>query len=270
MYSEKFRSTILEGLSKEQIPQEILYLNKGATNYYQAYGQGKTVSQTSKESFSHSKLNYLAFVEHIITKTKLQNPRINLISLGCGNGFQEKELLRTLVKSGYTVSYFGVDNSEAMLQLAKENLNEIDVIQNFICADFCLEQEKIKESIEPFFASKSINLSMLMGKTISNFEPSSLLSALHKLLVTSYQKNNFLWLELFGRQTENLSIQHKKVSFSVLDALQKRYSAYLENIFMQKFYLNPLQELGIKNERKKNMTQRFLKLPLSLKKKKAS
>ncbi len=251
MYSEKFRSLILEGLSNAQIPQEILYLQKGAENYYQAYGQGKTLSQTSKESFSHSKLDYLAFVEYILIETKLQKPKINLISLGCGNGFQEKELLRTLVKSGYTIFYFGVDNSEAMLQLAKENLNEIDITKNFICADFCLEQEKIKESLESFFVPTSINLFMLMGKTISNFDPSSLLFALHKLLTTSYRKNNFLWLELFGRQTDNLSIQHKKVSFSVLDALQKRYSAYLKSAFMQKFYLNPLQELGINTDKGK-------------------
>jgi hypothetical protein len=84
MYPKKFRSLILEGLSNSQIPQEILYLKKGAESYYQAYGQGKTISQTSKEKFSHSKLNYFSFIEKIATEKSY----INIISLGCGNGFQ--------------------------------------------------------------------------------------------------------------------------------------------------------------------------------------
>lgn len=253
MYSEKFSSIILEKLSNLQIPQEILYLKKGAENYYQAYGQSKTITQTSKEKFSHSKLNYISFIGDIIVKKSYESLTINLISLGCGNGFQEKELLAKLLEKGYTISYFGIDNSETMLQLAEENLKEFPISQTFICADFCLEVNELKQSLEEKMTNKkenkAINLFALMGKTISNFEPAFLLSKLHKLI--TIQGDNYLWLELFCRYSDNFDNQEEKSNPFVLDSLRKRYTAYLESTFMQTFFLNPLKELGINTDKGK-------------------
>lgn len=62
--------------------------------------------------------------------------RVAFVSLGCGNAAAERMLLRRMHDAGAPWAYFGVDSSQAMLELAQANLQAEPYPTTLLLADF--------------------------------------------------------------------------------------------------------------------------------------
>jgi len=220
------KKEFLHCIKNRVLEQKFVYFGVGAYHYYQWYGHGTDVASTTSSSLSHTKLDYNSFVYDTIKDLWI----ITLVSLWCWNWFQEKALLLFLHQKWCKVSYIGVDSSQSMIDLAKENLKSLPIATEFICWDFYkpevrnLIQQKTKDSPKRLFS--------FMWKTISNTNQTNIVDSLYNML----WNEDLLWFECFGRTGDD-----NVIFLSLFD----RYSWYLHNEHMTKFYLSPLEQIWI-------------------------
>lgn len=223
---------LLQLIKKREIDQKYLYMWEWANCYYNAYWRWKIEeSKDSSESNNHNytKLSYLEFLqENIFSKNK--NKKWVLISLWCGNWYQEKNMLEILCKKWENIDYIWVDCSKSMLKMAQENLSEIKMKKKFVYSDF-ISQEFANE-IELETAWYDYKIFAFLWCTFWNPNQTSITDSLYNML----WPNDFLLLDLASREASDSNMKLK---------LFERYSQFLEIKDFNNFRFTPLKRLWI-------------------------
>ncbi len=165
--------------SNKAIPQNLFYTNDGARTFYQYRNPGI------------AKINWQDEIQ-FFEKQKFwkKDDSIAFISLGCGNSAPEKMFLRHSCDQGFCLDYFGIDSSEAMLELAAENLSAEAIHKHFILADFTTPE--FKHEFSSFIKNYDAILYATLGGTFGNFDQTRIAESMSRLL----EPNNYFYLDI--------------------------------------------------------------------------
>jgi hypothetical protein len=128
------------------------------------------------------------------------------VSLGCGNAGPDAGLLRHLVTRHRNWHYYGVDSSEAMLNLAEDNLEPFSCDSHVVLADFC--KDEFVMSLEQLLAPYDQRLFAMMGGTFGNFDQDWIAD----LLKTLVPAGDYLYLDIvpqFSSDDANASLRER-------------------------------------------------------------
>jgi uncharacterized SAM-dependent methyltransferase len=115
--------------------------------------------------------------------------RVNIIDIGIGNGWPVKNLIQHLLEAGALNRYIGLDISESMLSIAKQNMQQWfgDDASSFEYHQRDISHDEFGDLIAQDYFSKvngddiPINLVLFLGGTINNFEvPDDILRIIYK------------------------------------------------------------------------------------------
>lgn len=154
-----------------EIPLGYTYFGKGATywNEYCARALLTPGSSTLKSDLELIRRNFSNFDSLLEDYSHL-----NIVDLGTGNGMATRELLAHMASSGKLRRYIGIDISQDMLDIAKNNL------QTWLGHEIRLETHQRDFSHQRFSellladsygkdATQTANLMLFAGTTITNF-----------------------------------------------------------------------------------------------------
>ncbi|HNW20244.1 MAG TPA: L-histidine N(alpha)-methyltransferase [bacterium] len=212
---------MIDCLKNRSLEQKFLYLDDGANFYYQAYNK-----PTTPLPVDFSTEDYYDLVAGQFKKKQ----RFALVSLGCGDASSEKVMLKRLKKEGYNFTYFGVDSSRQMLDLAVNNLAELKIDNQFLCAD--LVSEDFRDEIEQLTDDFDCRGFLFLGGTISNVNQTNIIDSLYSIL----KKNDLLFLDIRIRNSLDNSEDLQLFNF---------YAKYLSDKKMAQWLISPLRNVGI-------------------------
>jgi len=169
-----------------RVPQNLFYTNEGAEAFY-LYRQP-----------DFAELGCAAECAFMASRGLWEaGDRLAFISLGCGNGQAEKSLLTALHDDGVPVSYFGVDSSRAMLELARANLADAEFTSRFVLADFAADH--FVSRLRALTAGHDVRIYAMMGATFGNFDQEFIARVLQQLL----EPGDYLYLDVVPRYCED-------------------------------------------------------------------
>ena len=205
--SETHNSIIQKSDLPLEINQKYLYLDQSADLYYQS------------PSYEFLDSEFIKFVRRFIIEYKIKK----LISLGCGNSFEELNILSKIKK---TIEYTGIDFSQRMLELSKIILIE----NNFF--NFKLIQSDFFEP-KIYLKSKEKRMFYVSGYTMCNLNKDEWLNLLNNLKTKDY----FIFYVL--------SIDDP---FIYQDVIGESIDNFCDNPIKINQYLKGLNAIGIKAE----------------------
>ena len=205
--SETHNSIIQKSDLPLEINQKYLYLDQSADLYYQS------------PSYEFLDSEFIKFVRRFIIEYKIKK----LISLGCGNSFEELNILSKIKK---TIEYTGIDFSQRMLELSKIILTE----NNFF--NFKLIQSDFFEP-KIYLKSKEKRMFYVSGYTMCNLNKDEWLNLLNNLKTKDY----FIFYVL--------SIDDP---FIYQDVIGDSIDNFCDNPIKINQYLKGLNAIGIKAE----------------------
>ena len=205
--SETHNSIIQKSDLPLEINQKYLYLDQSADLYYQS------------PSYEFLDSEFIKFVRRFIIEYKIKK----LISLGCGNSFEELNILSKIKK---TIEYTGIDFSQRMLELSKIILTE----NNFF--NFKLIQSDFFEP-KIYLKSKEKRMFYVSGYTMCNLNKDEWLNLLNNLKTKDY----FIFYVL--------SIDDP---FIYQDVIGESIDNFCDNPIKINQYLKGLNAIGIKAE----------------------
>jgi hypothetical protein len=208
-------------LKNRNMEQKFLYMDEAASFYYQTYGHSSTASPVDFSTDEYY---------DILTKQFKKKQRFALISLGCGDAANEKKMLKKLKQEGYNFTYFGVDASRQMLNLAVDNLADLKDDCQFLCADII--SEDFQDEIAQLTENYDCRGFLFLGGTISNVNQTNIIDSLYGLL----KKNDLLFLDIRVRNSLDNSADLELFNF---------YAGYLKEKKMVQWLLTPLRNVGI-------------------------
>ncbi len=208
-------------LRNRTLEQKFLYLQKGATKYYDV---------VNTDAVYYSAYPYELFVDfgtkYIFSKTK----KMAIISLGCGNSDIESYIFEHL-NHKYHIDYYGVDSSKDMLELSIQRMKSITNIEkNFICADFSTNE--FKRELSQLTANDDIKIFTFFSNTFGNINPNNIIDILYNLLKSGEKIRLDIRLRSGKSTKENLKDFEK-------------YYSYLSNEEMTNLFLGPIESMNI-------------------------
>jgi len=204
-----------------QIEQKSFYFNEGVEKYY---------ARVPKEQIEKDKATVTNLGEKIINKCFKKNEIIKFISLGCGNGEVEKELLKQTKEKGHKVKYYGIDSSMTMIEKAIKNYENEKFETQFIYADF--SNEKFKNELDNIIDKSKKKIFAFLGSTIGNVPQQYIANTLRNIL----NKGDILWI---GTQAE------KELSDSIANSYFKRYLNWINTPENLEFLKYPLKNKNV-------------------------
>ena len=186
---------LLQWLKQRSLDQKFLYIQEWANVYYDMVKEKskEQKEQTGKfiwdsiRKFEDTKKDQKptffpneSLLSNFMKDRNYRSYPSCLISLWCGDARQEKRLLEELAKSHPQVSYFAVDSSKEMLQLAENNLKNIKLKKTFIQADFT--QKKFSQEIDQRTKDKEIRIFSMLGSTLWNPNQTEIITSLHNMM----------------------------------------------------------------------------------------
>ncbi len=201
------------------LEQNAFYLSDGAKNYY-----------NPNKKFSKSKYNLDGIYSMLKKTLKNKNNKTAIISLGCGSCEKEKEILTRLNKENYNFSFYGVDSSMSMINLADKALNSAKFPSNLICADF--GSLKFRLELDKIIGKYDVKIFLFFGHTLGNLNQSYMADILKNLM----NKGDYLLIDIIGFKEINSEKEAK---------LFERYVSYLNSEPEIEFFLYPLKNLGV-------------------------
>ncbi len=212
-FSYCLRNRILE--------QKFLYMQKGATNYYDV---------VNTDEVYYGEYPYDLFVDFGTTYIFSRKKKMAIISLWCGNSDIESYIFEHM-KHNYHVDYYGVDSSKNMLDLSIQRMKNIDTInKNFICADFSTNE--FKRELSQLTVNDDIKIFTFFSNTFGNINPNNIIDILYNLL-KSWEK---IWLDV--------RLRSGKTTKDNLKDFEKYYT-YLSNKEMTNLFFNPIEGFNI-------------------------
>ncbi len=192
---------LIDNLKDRRMFQKYLYLWDSAVDYYKAYSDG----QIDPNAVSHF---------DFIWKHMNKNKRLAIISLGCGDASQEKELLVELKKSWFDFTYFWVDISRKMLNLAIKNLEDLDIEKRFVLADTM--SEHFRQEISGMTKNYDSRFFCFLWRTFCNTNQTNSTDSFYNLL----NKEDYLWFDVYTRDNDDSQTNLK---------IFNRYNEYILN-----------------------------------------
>jgi|GEM_PF-717468 len=203
------------------IEQKAFYFGEGAEMYYNNGLQ-------KKKHISALQEKYVPFITKYISKEK----KTLFVNLGCGNSLIEKCIFEDLFELGYNFSLLGVDSSEEMIHLSRENLKDVSFDHDFLCMDFT--DDKLKDVLEE--KNKDYDemlISFVGGSTFGNIDSNYIAD----ILLDFLKSGEKLWIQVVI--SEDNSQKTAKMLFD-------RYLPYLD--FRGDFYFHPLKSFGLEKD----------------------
>jgi uncharacterized SAM-dependent methyltransferase len=165
-----------------EIPMQYDYMGKGGKLWadYSSYLEG----QDSESNSLNAAINLLSASSDYLNNFCSQVPRLAIVDLGVGTGSAVKGLLDYFIQQRSTIDYFGIDISQPLLDLTRDNLRTWlgeNVQFNGHCLDFTTQQFRHLFANSP--VSKTCNIVLLLGGTLNNFRaPDKVLQHIHSNL----------------------------------------------------------------------------------------
>lgn len=211
-------------LRNRTLEQKFLYLQKGATNYYDV---------VNTDAVYYSAYPYELFVDfgtkYIFSKSK----KMAIISLGCWNSDIESYIFEHM-KYRYHIDYYGVDSSKNMLDLSIQRMKDLSTVwKNFICADFSTNE--FRRELSQLTLNNDIKIFTFFSNTFGNINPNNIIDILYNLL----KPGEKIWLDV--------RLRSGKTTKDNLKDFEKYYS-YLSNKEMTNLFLNPIESMNIDKE----------------------
>jgi hypothetical protein len=226
---------LVDLIKKREIDQKFLYFWQWADTYYKAYGMWNEQDDLNLDKYGLKSASVWAY--HFL-KTKILDKEVwkkwVIISLWCGNWHQEWAILRKINPDKRYLSYIWVDSSKWMLWLARKNLSDLDIEKTFICADFT--SSKFVNEIHWITSQYDYVVYCFLWYTFWNPNQTSITDSLYNIL----WENDYLLLDALVREYDTPNVKLK---------LFDRYSSYLDNDLMKKFWFTPLKYLWIPMEK---------------------
>lgn len=214
---------LIDNLKDRRMLQQYLYFWDSASRYYDAYSNGQ---------IDPNSIHHFDFVGKYMVKKK----KLAIISLGCGNASQEKQLLIDLKSKWYDFTYFGVDISRSMLNFAVDNLNDLDIDKRFILADTM--SDRFRQEISRITSDYDVRFFCFLWRTFCNTNQTNSTDSFYNLL----WPEDFLWFDVYTRDSDNTQTNLK---------IFNRYNEYIiepKNKKKMDFQFSVLKELGIQKE----------------------
>ncbi|MBN1250016.1 MAG: L-histidine N(alpha)-methyltransferase [Anaerolineae bacterium] len=207
---------LTEFVSNRRVPQNLFYLMNGADSFY-SYRNGELELIPWRQEYDF-------FVRQSLW-TREQS--VGFVSLGCGNARPEQVLLRSLHADGYDITYIGVDSSEAMLTMARGNLEHEGFRRSFVLADF--GHPDFASDLRQLIGDCDSRLFAMIGATFGNFDQTFIADLLGELV----PPNDYVYLDVVPMyQEEDLN-----------GRLRARLSRVPENL--SRFFDRLLATLGL-------------------------
>ena len=198
----KLRDAAVKQLAESgRLNQSFLYMTEGASSFYR-YRNSDLAKMQSAHEFAFFQENGLFTADGSTA----------VISLGCGNGGAEAELLKTAVQNGVCPAYFGIDSSSEMLKLAALNMEQLCVSPRLILGDFSAPD--FAEKLSPLLARHLPVIYLLMGGTFGNVPQKPFISHLSSLI----KKDAYFYLDVVPLSRD-----------ADFEALKQRFSRLHEN-----------------------------------------
>lgn len=203
------------------VPMMMEYLGEGAKMFYGFYGHMKP------HNFETRGRRHWDFFQKHFTNS---GEKIAFVSLGCGNAASEKYLLQEAKRQGYHLDYFGVDSSMAMLEMAKNILEDVDMEKQLLCADF--GTRRFVEEIQDLTKDYDARIFVFFEGTIGTVEQDYLADAMADMM----QAGDYLWADVVVRA----GMEAKDDRF-----LFDRYKSYVEDETNNDLDFLPLRNMGL-------------------------
>lgn len=160
---------IEEFLETKRVPQNLFYLLNGAASFYTYRNTDISQIDWNSEYRFFKQQPFWSPDQHVV-----------FISLGCGNAGPERTLLRQIAAEGHDIDYVGVDSSQAMLDLAAENLQDESFDQAFVLGDF--SDPEFRDQLWQLVAGYDVRIYAMIGGTMGNFDQAWIARVLTSLL----------------------------------------------------------------------------------------
>lgn len=208
-----------------ELDQNAFYLGDGSKFFYNLdKDRRKKINYETKDNE-----NYEILKKNFLKKGET----LAFVSLGCGDGKHELEMLNRAVAEGYDIAYFGVDSSMSMLNLTRENFQNCKFPVNLICGDFT--SDIFHFELRNILKGYSKCLFLFLGNTLANVPQNYIADILRNML----KSDEYLWLDVFSSESTQKNSGE----------LFERYMKYLENEEYKKFFFNPLIDLNVPVEK---------------------
>ena len=187
-YLEEFQRT-------KKVPQNLFYTSEGAISFYTYRGEDIDQIRWQDEFEFFQRQEFWS-----------QSSRIAFVSLGCGNAQAEKLFLDKAYAASIPIDYFGIDSSDAMLQLAIDNLKTEPYSSTFFLADFTTED--FRDVLYSYLTPYDAVIYAMIGGTFGNFNQSYIVNELQRLIPSG----SYLYLDVvpqYNAEDENAKLRDR-------------------------------------------------------------
>ncbi len=184
IYNLDSDSSLLDQLSiwirNRDIEQKFIYQWDWAKLYYQ--------QKNSNQLYTNCTLEKKDFLTFLNNEVILSWKKVAIISLWCWNSWTEKFIFENIDTTN--IDYFWVDSSIDMLKLSIENVKELKMNKNFICADFSTKHFRLElEHSSKWYDDR---IFVFFSNTFWNIKHTNIIDILWNLLDT-WEK---IWLDV--------------------------------------------------------------------------
>ena len=226
IYSITSDSEISSGLTNclknRSLEQKFLYHWKWADLYYEYKENSDALMKESNN------IKDISLFDFWVKNCFVKNNKVVLISLWCGNSGVEKDIYSRLSKD-YIIDHIWVDLSREMLLLAKENLKDVDIKKDFVCADFSSLEFKSEISTLAWNNREQKRVFSFFSNTFWNINHTNIIDTLYDIL----DKWDQIWLDVRLRKSN--TVKDDMSIFNLVDIKDNNsvLSDFLSNAFVK-------------------------------------
>lgn len=204
-----------------EIPLKFAYLGKGAKRWDDL---AKLRGRKTIKGINSIEGNLLQSKSPNFLSSFKGNKNINLIDIGCGDGYPAVPLIKEMQKQKYNICYIPIDISREMINIARKNISKLfpKIKIKFYQLDF--ELGNFSEITHNLRHNGSVNLLAFLGSTIGNAADRYRVLSNFRDSMTS-QDYIIIGVELLNPAKTNKLLRHYqnetiyKIQFTVLEYL---------------------------------------------------
>lgn len=163
MFTKKQQSELITSIEgRGEIPLKFVYLGRGAKRWddLASLRKNRGINEIEGDLLQAKSGNFL----NVLKGCRI----INVIDLGCGNGYSVFPLFEGILKQGYKIQYIPIDISKEIIKIAVKNVT--DQYPKIKIQPYSLDFELGNFSNIPFSlrTKSSVNLLLFLGSTLGN------------------------------------------------------------------------------------------------------
>lgn len=222
LFSSRQISELITAIKgRGEIPLKFVYLGKGAQRWDDL---AKLRGQETIKGINSIEGNLLKEKAPNFLCSFKDNKNINLIDIGCGDGYPAAPLIKEMQRQKYNIRYIPIDISREMINIASKNISQLfpKIEIKFYQLDF--ELGNFSEITHNLRHNGSVNLMAFLGSTLGNAADRYRVLSNFRDSMTS-QDYIIIGVELLNPAKTNKLLQHYqnetiyKIQFTVLEYL---------------------------------------------------